>query len=127
MLDYISPNEIVVNGFSGQGLLTAIISTKAKKAIGIEIVKNSHLSAEKLKKDNNLTNMENVLGDFNKKISTYKNKATTLILDPSKKGVGKDLIKNIIGIKNIIYISCNPIALSKDLNQLKSDYEIEEI
>lgn len=127
VLDYISPNDTVINGFSGQGLLTAIIAAKAKSVVGIEIVKSSHLSAEKLKKDNNIKNMKNVLGDFNKMVLPYINSASTLVLDPSKKGCGKEILKQVVGIKNIIYISCNPIALAKDLNVLKDNYEIEEI
>lgn len=127
VLQYILPNDIVINGFSGQGLLSAILASKAKKVIGIEIVKNSHISAEKLKADNAINNMQNVLGDFNLKVKDYLNTASTLILDPSKKGCGKEVLKNIIGIKNIVYISCNPIALAKDLTVLKDNYIIEEI
>lgn len=127
VLNYIASNDIVINGFSGQGLLTAIISSKAKKVFGIEINKSSHLSAEKLKKENNIKNMQNILGDFNKEVKPFLSKANTLILDPSKKGCGKEILKNIAHIKNIIYISCNPIALSKDLNTLKELYNIDEI
>ncbi len=127
VLDYISPNDVVVNGFSGQGLLTAILSSKAKSVIGIEINKSSHLSAEKLKKENKIKNMQNVLGDFNFAIKPLLSKANTLILDPSKKGCGKEVLKNITKIQNIIYISCNPIALSKDLNTLKENYNIDEV
>ena len=50
-----------------------------------------------------------------------------LLRNASKKGCGKDILRQIIGIKSIIYISCNPIALSKDLQFLKNDYIIEEI
>lgn len=127
VLNYLDSNSNVVNGFSGQGLLSAILASKANKVYGIEINKNSHLSAEKLKKDNNITNLTNILGDFNKHIQQLKNKADTIILDPSKKGCGKDVMNKINGIKNIIYISCNPIALCKDLNVIKENYIIEEI
>ena len=71
--------------------------------------------------------MKNILGDFNKKVIPYLKSANVLILDPSKKGCGKEIINNIIGIKNIIYISCNPIALCKDINILKDYYNIDEI
>lgn len=127
VLNSISSNDIVVNGFSGQGLLSAIVSKKAKNVIGIEINKSSHLSAEKLKQDNNISNLKNMLGDFNKEIKHYLKDVNTLILDPAKKGCGKEILQNVVEIKNIIYISCNPIALSKDLNYLKNYYKIEEI
>lgn len=127
VLDYISCDDIVVNGFSGQGLLTAILAQKAKLVTGIEINKSSHESAEKLKKENNINNMRNICGDFHKHIKTEKEKANTIILDPTKKGCGKDVMTEINGIQNIIYISCNPIALCKDLNVIKDFYTIEEI
>lgn len=127
VLNYIGANSVVVNGFSGQGLLSAILAQKAKHVYGIEINKSSHISAEELKKKNNVKNLTNILGDFNKHIKTLKPKADTLILDPSKKGCGKTVMNEIKGIKNIVYISCNPIALSKDINEIKNEYEIEEV
>lgn len=126
VLEYILPNQKVVNGFSGQGLLSAIIAQRAKQVVGIEINKNSHKSAEKLKKDNNIANLTNICADFNKEIAKHIKNTNTIILDPSKKGCGRQVMEKINGIKNIIYISCNPIALAKDLRELKG-YTIEEI
>ena len=127
VLDYVSSNSYVINGFSGQGLLSAILASKAKQVYGIEINESSHISAEKLRADNHIINLKNYLGDFNKIYPKLIKKANTLILDPSKKGCGKDVMKGIIGVENIIYISCNPIALCKDLNVIKDFYNIVEI
>jgi len=127
VLSYVNTNSTIINGFSGQGLLTAILSTKAKHVYGIEINKSSHISAENLKKTNKIQNITNFLGDFNKKAPSLIKTSDILILDPSKKGCGKEILTNVIGINNIIYISCNPIALSKDLNILKENYNIDEI
>ena len=126
VLNYIGKNSVVVNGFSGQGLLSAILSKKAKQVVGIEINASAHNSAEKLKATNKLTNLTNIKADFNKAIDKYKN-ADILILDPAKKGCGKDTMQKVIGIKEIIYISCNPIALCKDLNVILSNYDIIEV
>ena len=127
VLDYVSANAQVVNGFSGQGLLSAILSKKARSVVGIEIEKSSHLSAEALKKQNNIANLKNILGDFGKHFNSLKPKTDILVLDPSKKGCGKKIMQDIIGVKEILYISCNPIALCKDLNLIKEYYDIEEI
>lgn len=127
VLNYIDQNSVVVNGFSGQGLLTAILSKKAKHVTGIEINKSSHKSAENLKQSNNINNITNICGDFFKHFKNNKKQANTIILDPTKKGCGSQVMNEIKGIENIIYISCNPIALSKDLNVIKDDYIIEEI
>ncbi len=125
VLEYIKPNARVINGFSGQGLLTAVISSVAKHTIGIEINESAHLTAENLKKKNRIKNMTNILGDFNTEISRQKD-ANILVLDPAKKGCGEKVLSNI-STDEIIYISCNPIALAKDLKILIKKYNIEEI
>ncbi len=127
VLNLIDANSTVINGFSGQGLLSAILCKKAKKVIGIEINKSSHESAENLKKLNGLTNLKNICGDFYKHFKNEMKNANSIILDPTKKGCGKNVMNEINGIENIIYISCNPIALCKDLNVMKDNYTIEEI
>lgn len=125
VLNLISSDSVVVNGFSGQGLLSAIIATKAKQVIGIEINSSSHKSAQQLKLKNNIKNLTNLCGDFNKLIGKIKD-YDTLILDPSKKGCGKDVLSKIKA-PNLIYVSCNPIALAKDITILRENYDIESI
>lgn len=51
----------------------------------------------------------------------------TLVIDPSKKGCGKQVMQNINGIEKIIYVSCNPIALAKDLREIIANYDIVSI
>ncbi len=127
VLDYVGENSVVLNGFSGQGLLSAILAAKAKSVVGIEINSSSHLSAEKLRRDNKILNMKNICCNFFKHIDSQIENSDTIILDPTKKGCGKEVMNKIRGIENIIYISCNPIALAKDINQIKNDYIIESI
>ncbi len=127
VLNLICDNDVVVNGFSGQGLLSAAICKKARKVIGIEINASSHKSADQLKKANHITNLTNVCGDFFEEFKKYKKTASTVIVDPSKKGCGKLAMQEICGVKNIIYISCNPVALAKDINVIKDKYHIESI
>lgn len=126
VLENIDNKSVVVNGFSGQGLLSAILSTKAKYVYGIEINAKSHNSAEKLKQVNSIKNMQNIHGDFFNEIKKIK-KYNTLVLDPSKKGCGKNVMEHLKSAQKIIYISCNPIALSKDLKIIKNDYEIKKV
>ena len=150
VLDLIPNDSFVINGFSGQGLLSAILATKANFVVGIEINKNSHNSAENLKKLNKIDNLINIFGDFNKIFPIFENFSKNnnylnlimlqkiekqlknnshkiLILDPSKKGCGKQILTQIKNINEIIYISCNPIALCKDLNILEERYSISKI
>lgn len=132
VLEQISTDEIVVNGYSGAGFLSAMLAKKAKHVYGIEINKSAHKDAENLKKYNKINNLTNICGDFfkNYQILINKNKfesVSTMVLDPSKKGCGKQVMKAIDGINKIVYISCNPIALAKDLREIIENYNIVSI
>lgn len=71
--------------------------------------------------------MTNILGDFDTEFRRVADECSLLVLDPPKKGCGEHVMRQISHIKDIIYISCNPIALAKDLQFLKNDYIIEKI
>ena len=85
VLEFINHKSIVLNGFSGQGLLSAIIAQKASQVYGIEINESSHKSAENLKIVNKVNNLTNICGDFYKKFDKIKKNIDTIVLDPSKK------------------------------------------
>lgn len=142
ILNQINADDIVVNGYSGAGVLSAMLAKKAKQVYGIEINKSSHLDAQNLKKCNKISNLTNICGDFlkiyknlinnniynnDKSSVNFNHQPNTIVLDPSKKGCGKDVMHTVDGTKKIIYISCNPIALAKDLREIINDYNIISI
>jgi 23S rRNA (uracil1939-C5)-methyltransferase len=135
VLDEISPNDIVIDAYSGAGLLTAIMSQKCKFSYGIEIVKPAVDIANSLKVCNNITNMENICGDTTielpKLVKRLKDKFI-VVLDPPRKGCSKEVMETLARVKpeKIVYISCNPSTLARDLFNLNSFtdcYEIEKI
>lgn len=122
----------VIDAYSGVGLLTAIIAKNAKKAIGVEIVKEAVDCAEKLAKENGLSDkMKSICGDCKEilpDIIKNLNDKFTIILDPPRKGVDKELLEVIKQGKpeKIIYCSCSPQTLARDINILLegSSYKI---
>lgn len=118
-------NEVVVNAFSGAGYLSGLLCKTAKQVYGIEIVASSHENAETLKRENNLSNLTNILGDVSEKLKTIKD-YSFIVLDPPRKGCSKEVIDTILAVKpkNIIYISCGPATLARDLGYLKEYYSI---
>lgn len=82
-------------------------------------------------KQNNQTINNKRKADSNKTLSNHtltdNQVCNVLVLDPSKKGCGKNVMQAICGVEKIIYVSCNPIALAKDLREIKNDYEIANI
>ena len=124
-------NDIVIDAYSGAGLLSAILCTKAKEVYGIEIIKEATDNANTLKAINSIDNLTNINGDcaieLPKLISTLP--PSTVILDPPRKGCDKRVIDALISSKpnKIIYISCNPATLARDLSYLEDYYNIEFI
>lgn len=130
ILEFVN-DDIVVNAYSGAGLLTAILSKTAKQVYGLEIVKDAHNNAENLIKENNILNVTNILGDANTKLEEISNEfpSYTLVVDPPRKGLEDKILNTILKTKpkKIIYVSCNPISLAKNINSLKEKYKITKV
>lgn len=126
VLNNINAKDVVVNGFSGAGLLSGMLTKIAQKVYGIELEKSAHNNAEKLKQENGIKTLTNLCGDFFKLYKPNLN-PSVVVLDPSKKGCGAKVMQKICGVDKIIYVSCNPIALSKDLREIINFYNIESI
>ena len=79
--------------------------------------------------NNNLTNIENYCGDAGEILNKLNLNNYTLVVDPPRKGIDNNMINLILNSlpNKIIYISCNPITLCKNLNPLLSFYKIEKI
>ncbi len=127
VLDMVGENARVVNGFSGAGVLSAMLAQKVQSVHGIEIEPTAHQSANQLKKDNKVNNLTNIKGDFIKKFLPLRQDTDVLVLDPSKRGLGEKTAQQIVGVGEIIYISCSPQSLAKDLRALVSHYDIVSI
>ncbi len=121
---------IVVEGYSGAGLLSCILAKKASKVFSIEINKTATSDANKTKLQNKIENLENINGDCNdilpKLIKKYPD--ATFVVDPPRSGLDKDIINTLLSVKpkKIIYISCNPYTLKQNFGLLKEHYEIEK-
>lgn len=131
ILNLITENDVIIDAYSGAGLLSAILSKKAKLVYGIEIVESATKNANELIQHNNISNVKNINGDCSvilpKIISTNKN--ASLVLDPPRKGCDSTVLNSIVENqpKEIFYISCNPSTLARDLKTLQPYFEIDLI
>ena len=119
----------VLDAYSGAGLLSAILAKKCKHVFAVEIDKSACLACEQLCKLNGIKNLECICGDCSlevpKIVST--NMLDCVILDPARKGVDDktlESVKNSLA-KDIIYLSCNPATLTRDLKILCEDSEYQ--
>ncbi|MBP5242056.1 MAG: 23S rRNA (uracil(1939)-C(5))-methyltransferase RlmD [Clostridia bacterium] len=117
-------NEVVVDCYSGAGLLTAMAAKRAKRVYGIEIVPEASACADRLKVKNGLDNMINICGKVEDELphvlAKEKNEQVTLILDPPRAGIHRSVLRAIekSGIERVVLISCNPATLARDLGLL---------
>lgn len=124
--EYIEDNETILDLYCGVGTLGINASKNAKKAFGIEIVKNAVLNAITNSKINKRDNIYYMLGDVETCLPKIKEQVDTIIVDPPRAGLDKTTKKNIISFSpsKIIYISCDPMTLARDLKELSSHYNI---
>ena len=117
-------DEVVIDAYSGGGLLTAMIAKKAKRVYGIELEPEAVRCADALKAKNRLENMTNICGAVEEKLSGVlereKGEKVRLILDPPRAGIARSVVKALLssGIPKLTLISCNPATLARDLGLL---------
>lgn len=126
---YIEENAIVADLYCGVGTLSIVASYKAKKVYGIEIVENAVLNAIENAKINHRDNIYFSLGSVPKVIDKINDKLDTIIVDPPRAGLDKYTLDTILKFKpkTILYVSCDPMTLMRDLKSLEDEYEIKEL
>ena len=120
--------KLIIEGYCGIGTISLAMHDKAEKIIGIEIIEKAIKDAKDNAKKNKVENVEFRCGDAAKEIRKIveKEKADVIVVDPPRTGLDDELLKTLLKskAKQIMYISCNPSTLGKDLYILKKEYEI---
>lgn len=129
----ITKNDIVFDLYCGIGTISMFMAKYAKKVYGIEIIEEAVKDAKENAKINNIENTEFFAGDVEEILENLINKEKIIpdiiMIDPPRKGIDNKSIENILKIKpkRLIYISCNPATLVRDLAKLEEFYEIKNI
>ena len=120
--------DLLVDAYSGVGTFGILLSEYFEKVIGIEQSSSAAIDAKINIK--NITNYKILTGNSEDIIKEIKSKIDVVILDPSRKGCDEKLLNNLIShpVDNIIYISCDPKTLARDLKILnEKKYKIHSI
>lgn len=127
-INQLCSGQVVINAYSGAGLLSAILAKKHKIVYGIELGLAEHESAQKLKQDNNIENLFNIQGDCAQHIPKLIKKAQSLIVDPPRAGLSSSVCDaiNKFGPAQLIYVSCNQATLVRDLANLQN-YRLKKV
>ena len=129
----ISENDIVFDLYCGIGTISLFMAKYAKKVYGIEIVEEAVNDAKENSKMNGISNVEFIASDveniLDELINDKKIIPDIVMVDPPRKGLDNKSIENIMSIKpkKLVYISCNPATLVRDLSKLEGLYGVHEV
>lgn len=117
-------NDICFDLYCGIGTISLMAAQKSKKVYGVEIVEQSIKDAIQNSKVNRIYNTEFVTGKVENILpKMYKKgiQVDVIIVDPPRKGCEKEVIEAIANIhpKRVVYVSCNPSTLARDLKLLQ--------
>lgn len=132
IIDTLGSQKNVIDAYSGAGLLSSIIAKNGANVYGIEIIKEATENANKLKFLNDLYNLTNKNGDCAKIIPELAKELKgnfSVVVDPPRKGLDSTVSEVFLKTepKMIVYLSCNPSTLARDLMVLSEKYKIEFI
>lgn len=122
-------DKMIFDLYSGTGTIAQILAPVAKKVVGVEIVEEAVEAAKVNVKLNGLNNCEFIAGDVLKVIDSIEDKPDLIVLDPPRDGIHPKALEKIIayGVNRIVYISCKPTSLVRDLEVFQErGYQVEK-
>lgn len=129
----LSKDELLYDLYCGVGTLSLFMADRVKKVIGIELVDVAIQNARFNAKSNGIDNVEYVLGDMKDTLNsdfldTY-GYPDCVITDPPRSGMHPDVVQQLsdLQVSKLIYVSCNPSTMSRDLQILKEFYTIDKV
>ena len=127
----LTKEDEIIDAYSGIGTIGLIASKYCKSVVGVEIVKEAIINAYSNARLNNIDNAKYYVDDASKFMINYtKDKtADVVFIDPPRSGLDKKFVDTLLISKpnRIVYVSCDPSSLARDLKFLKEEYDIISI
>ena len=123
-------NKEVFDLYCGTGTITQVLARKAKEVIGIELMEEAVEAAKANAALNGLDNCRFLAGDVFEVLDSLPDKPEVIVVDPPRVGISSNALEKIIGygVKQIVYISCNPKSLADNLYYMQYyGYEIKSV
>ncbi len=122
-------DETLIDLYSGTGTIPIWLSGSAKAVYGIEIVKSAVIDAKMNAQLNGADNCRFLEGDIKNVLPDLKFVPDVMIIDPPRVGMHKDVVAQVraMGPQKIVYVSCNPATLARDLEMLDPSYRVLEV
>lgn len=122
-------NETLLDLYSGTGTIAIFLSSAAREVIGLEIVEGAVKDADHNCRINRISNCRFIAGDIKASLGCIDIRPDVIIIDPPRNGLHPDVVNQIIAMApdRMVYVSCNPATLARDLELLKNDYTVREV
>ena len=121
--------ETVLDLYSGTGTIPIFIAGHCREVVGIEIIASSVADAERNCRLNGVSNCRFIKGDILEGLSGVALRPQVMIIDPPRVGMAKEVVQQVLamGPGRIVYVSCNPATLARDLVLLQEGYAVREV
>lgn len=123
-------DKVIFDLYSGTGTIGQLLAPVAKEVIGVELVLEAVAAAKVNAQRNGLTNCEFLAGDVLKMLDEIPKRPDFIVLDPPRDGIHPKALQKIIdyGVERMVYISCKPTSLARDLVVLQErGYQVEKV
>jgi 23S rRNA (uracil1939-C5)-methyltransferase len=119
----------MIDLYCGTGTIAISLSAAARQVIGLEIVAGAVADAERNCRLNGVDNCRFVVGDIRQALAGVAEKAEVMIIDPPRMGMHGEVLQQVLARapRRIVYVSCNPATLARDIGGLKEAYAVREV
>jgi 23S rRNA (uracil1939-C5)-methyltransferase len=121
--------ETLLDLYSGTGTIPVFLAREAEKILGIDISETAVEDARRNCRRNRVENCAFLRGDIRTGLGQVRERPHVMVTDPPRAGMHPDVLKGICALRpaRIVYVSCNPATLARDLALLKDHYRVAEV
>ena len=121
--------EVVVDLYCGAGTIAIYLSDGAKEVVGMEMVQDAVDDANRNCLRNGIRNCRFIAGDIRFTLTQLDVQPDVMIIDPPRAGMHQDVLEKVLamGPQRVVYVSCNPTTLARDLSLMKERYSVAEV
>lgn len=125
----LNKDDVLLDAYCGTGTIGLSCAPYVKEVFGVEIVKDAVHDAILNAKINNIKNAHFIKGDATEYILQNKTHFDVIIMDPPRKGSTVEFINAVkrMGPSRVVYVSCDPVTLARDLALFKDTYLISDV
>ena len=121
--------EVVLDLYCGAGTIAIYLAERAKTVIGMEMIASAVNDAVCNCRRNHIENCRFIEGDIRFTLKELDIRPNVIVIDPPRSGMHPDVANQVMTLapEKVVYVSCNPATLARDLNLMKDDYTVVEV